>query len=68
MAAVNGGLLKIEEACERYDISLDELSSWRRAVDRSGLLGLRVSHLGSYRKSWAKQDSEDEKLRRVTLR
>ena len=28
VAAVNGGLLTIEEACERYDLTLDELTSW----------------------------------------
>jgi hypothetical protein len=37
VAAVGGGLLSIEEACERYDLSLDEFMLWRRAVERSGM-------------------------------
>ena len=36
VAAVNGGLLTITEACERYDLSLEELASWQRAVEREG--------------------------------
>jgi hypothetical protein len=68
VAAVKGGLLKIEDVCERYDVSLDEFSAWRRAVDRSGMLGLRISHLGSYRRQWAEQDRVEEKVRRMTER
>ncbi|VWX52758.1 DUF1153 domain-containing protein [Novosphingobium sp. 9U] len=43
VAAVNGGLLSVPEACERYALSLEELVSWQRAVDRDGMPGLRVS-------------------------
>ena len=42
VAAVNGGLLTIEEVCERYDLTLEEFAGWQRAVDRSGMQGLRV--------------------------
>ncbi len=34
VAAVNGGLLSINDACERYDLTLAEFASWQRAVDR----------------------------------
>ncbi len=49
VAAVNGGLLTIEEACARYDLTLEEFASWQRAIDRAGMLGLRVTRLQHYR-------------------
>lgn len=49
VAAVQGGLLTFDEACERYDLSLEELASWERSVDRSGMHGLRVTRLQHYR-------------------
>ena len=40
VAAVAGGLLTVDEACQRYTLSLEEFTSWQRAVDRSGMPGL----------------------------
>ena len=48
VAAVAGGLLTFDEACYRYSISIEELSSWQRAVDRSGMPGLRVTRMQEY--------------------
>jgi Protein of unknown function (DUF1153) len=65
VAAVNGGLLSIEDACERYDLSLEEFVSWLRAVERSGLPGLRVTWTQHYRNLYEQQqqaDLEFEKL------
>jgi hypothetical protein len=45
VAAVTGGLLTIEEACARYDLTVEELTGWQRAIERAGLPGLRVTHL-----------------------
>ena len=39
VAAVNGGLLTIDEVLERYDLTLEEFAGWQRAVDRSGMQG-----------------------------
>ena len=39
VSAVNGGLLSVDEACERYGLSLEEFAGWQRAVDRSGMPG-----------------------------
>ena len=39
VAAVAGGLLSVDEACKRYTLSLEEFTSWQRAVDRSGMPG-----------------------------
>lgn len=55
VAAANGGLLTIEEVCERYALTLEEFSSWQRAVDRSGLLGLRTTHVQRYRGMYQRQ-------------
>ena len=41
VSAVNGGLLSVDEACERYGLSLEEFAGWQRAVDRSGMPGLQ---------------------------
>jgi hypothetical protein len=49
VAAVNGGLISIDEACERYSLTLDEIVSWQRAIDRTGMKGLRVTQLQYYR-------------------
>jgi hypothetical protein len=43
VAAVNGGLLSFPEACDRYDLSPEELSTWQYAVAREGLAGLKVT-------------------------
>ena len=51
VAAVRGGLLSMEQACARYNLSIDEYLSWQSAVDRHGLAGLRVTKLQSYRSS-----------------
>ncbi|KFL46413.1 hypothetical protein IL54_1829 [Sphingobium sp. ba1] len=55
VAAVNGGLLTIDEACERYDLTIEEFAAWQRAVDRSGMQGLRVTKLQHYRDLYDRQ-------------
>lgn len=49
VAAVAGGLLTMDEACNRYLISIEEFASWQRAVSLSGMPGLRVTRLQDYR-------------------
>ena len=49
VAAVRGGLLSTEDACERYKLTVDELLSWQRSIDRHGLPGLRATRLQEYR-------------------
>jgi hypothetical protein len=49
VSAVNGGMLTIREACERYDLTLEEFASWQRAVERDGLPGLRATRVQYYR-------------------
>lgn len=56
VAAVRGGLLTFEEACDRYSLSMEELINWQRAVNRSGIRGLRVTRVQHYREMYEKQD------------
>jgi len=56
VAAVMGGLLTFDEACARYSLTVDELTGWQRAVDRSGIPGLRVTKLQQYRDQYQRQD------------
>ena len=55
VAAVESGLITIEEAMARYSLSLEEFCSWQRAMDRAGVSGLRVG--------WAKDDRADRRRR-----
>src|SRR3954462_11645458 len=55
VAAVNGGLLTVAEACQRYTLSLEEFASWQRAVDRSGMPGLRVTRIQHYKSLYERQ-------------
>ncbi|MGQ0741240.1 MAG: CtrA inhibitor SciP [Alphaproteobacteria bacterium] len=45
VAAVNGGLITLEEACARYEMTVEEFLSWERAYSHHGVSGLRVSEL-----------------------
>ena len=55
VAAVAGGLLTVDEACSRYSLSLEEFAGWQRAVDRSGMPGLRVTRIQHYRNVYERQ-------------
>lgn len=45
VAAVQGGLISLEEACERYRLSVEEFLSWQHGISRHGLDGLRATHV-----------------------
>lgn len=49
VAAVRAGLITLEEACQRYKLSIEEFLSWQRMIDNHGLRGLRVTRLQDYR-------------------
>ncbi|MGF1550420.1 MAG: DUF1153 domain-containing protein [Sphingomonadaceae bacterium] len=55
VAAVNGGLLSVDEACERYGLSVEEFASWQRAIERSGMPGLRVTRIQHYKSLYERQ-------------
>jgi hypothetical protein len=49
VAAVRGGLLSLEEACERYTLTVEEFLGWQRSIDKHGLAGLRATRVQQYR-------------------
>lgn len=55
VAAVNGGLLSVDDVCDRYGLSLEEFAGWQRAVDRSGMPGLRVTRIQHYKSLYERQ-------------
>jgi Protein of unknown function (DUF1153) len=55
VAAVNGGLLTVDEVCDRYNLTLEEFAGWQRAVDRSGMPGLRVTRIQHYKSLYERQ-------------
>jgi len=50
IAGIRGGLISLEDACERYQLSKEELESWAASLERFGLRGLRITRLQHYRK------------------
>ncbi len=55
VAAVNGGLMSVDEVCDRYNLTLEEFAGWQRAVDRSGMPGLRVTRIQHYKSLYERQ-------------
>jgi hypothetical protein len=49
VSAVRAGVLSLEEACQRYHLSVEEFLSWQRLIDRHGMRGLRATRLQDYR-------------------
>jgi len=49
VAAVSGGLLSQQEACERYSLSEEEFAGWRKLYVSHGRKGLRTTRLQQYR-------------------
>ena len=55
VAAVNGGLLSVDEVCARYSLTVEEFAGWQRAIDRSGMPGLRVTRIQHYKTLYERQ-------------
>jgi hypothetical protein len=49
VAAVRGGLLSLEEACTRYQLTLEEFLAWQKAIEQFGMPGLRATRVQQYR-------------------
>jgi hypothetical protein len=49
IAAVRAGWLPVEDVCQLYNLSVDELLAWERDIDRNGVPGLRVTRYQIYR-------------------
>ena len=55
VAAVNGGLLSVDDVCARYGLTVVVLAGWLGAIDRSGMPGLRVTRIQHYRSLYERQ-------------
>jgi Protein of unknown function (DUF1153) len=49
IAGVRAGWLPVEDVCQLYTLSVDELLGWERDLDRNGVPGLRVTRYQIYR-------------------
>ena len=49
VAAVRGGLLSLDDACERYGLTNEEFLAWQQSIDRYGMAGLRTTRIQQYR-------------------
>lgn len=45
VAGVRLGLISLEEACQRYALSVDEFLTWQTLLDTHGMKGLRATGL-----------------------
>ena len=54
IAAVRAGWLPVEDVCQLYNLSVDELLAWERDIDRNGVPGLRVTRYQIYRDTVAR--------------
>jgi Protein of unknown function (DUF1153) len=50
VAAVRGELISLEDACRRYNMTVEEFVGWERSIDKHGLAGLRATRIQEYRK------------------
>ena len=51
VAAIRNGLIGLDEACERYRLSVEEFLNWEQLVNAHGLRGLRITRSQRYRNS-----------------
>ena len=49
VAAVSSGVITVEEACRRYQMSEEELFAWQRAFENYGIVGLSAGYFRQYR-------------------
>jgi hypothetical protein len=49
VVAVEAGMITIEQACQVYQLTEEELLSWKHAFETHGLDGLRTTRIRQYR-------------------
>lgn len=59
VSAVRGGILSVEEACERYRLSEEEFKSWSTLLDQHGMRGLRATRIQDYRGTTTERHAEE---------
>ena len=63
VAAVHAGVLDLEEACDRYTLTVDEFLGWQEAVDQEGLAGLSVRRRQERRRAARRTVNEPGEIR-----
>jgi hypothetical protein len=51
VVAVSSGMITIGQACQVYQLTEEELLSWKHAFETHGLAGLRTTRTQQYRRS-----------------
>ncbi len=49
VVAVRGGLISLEDACDKYKLTVEEFLTWQSAIEKYGLPGLRTTRIQQYR-------------------
>ena len=49
VAAVRGGLLSLDDACDRYRLTSEEFLAWQKSIEQYGMQGLRTTRIQQYR-------------------
>ena len=49
VTAVRGGLLSLDDACERYRLTSEEFLAWQKSIEQYGMQGLRTTRIQQYR-------------------
>lgn len=57
VAAVESGMISLDEVMERYALSLEEFCSWQRAMARAGVEGLKAGSVRMHRDSHHRAES-----------
>ena len=70
VAAVDRGILTADDACERYNLTMEEFESWKHLAHRHGRKGLRVTQLQKYQERPLRRRAEapSQPLKRVGAR
>jgi len=50
LEALHSGALTLDQARERYALSVEEIRAWERQLERHGLYGLRATRVQIYRR------------------
>ena len=53
LEALHSGALTLDQALERYALSVEEIRAWERDLEQHGLYGLRATRVQIYRRGEA---------------
>ncbi len=61
VTAVRNGLISMDDACERYRLSVEEFLNWEKLVSAHGMRGLRITRTQVYRQ-FQRDDNPAQRL------